>query len=191
LLVPDRLLAPGPGEPYCVIIQIMTSKTPKLLGGLAFPPLEPLSAAPAGGSASRSQGNKNKGLWAGLSGAGIEKLRRVASILSPWPTRHLRQQAAGAGRLRWHCGTTAGQVLAVGRASFQAPPASPRSYTGGAALCRCRNRPYHGTAGVRGSRHPGATIAATPVKAVEFRNASVHQILSPERCACGCGVVCW
>jgi hypothetical protein len=53
----------------------MASRRAKLLHGRAFPAMEAVSAAPAGGSASRSRASNNKGLPAGLSGAGIEGLR--------------------------------------------------------------------------------------------------------------------
>ena len=54
----------------------MASRESKLLYVLAFPALEAVAAAPAGGSASRSRANKNKGLRAGLSGAGMERWSR-------------------------------------------------------------------------------------------------------------------
>jgi hypothetical protein len=91
LLVPDRLLAPGPGEPYCVLIQIMASKEVKLLPQLAFSAVEPLFPAPAGGSASRSRASRDNGLPARLSGGGMEKWRLAGSIPPaprghPWPS---------------------------------------------------------------------------------------------------------
>ena len=54
---------------------------PKLLQGRAFPAMEPVSAAPAGGSASRSRASQDKGLPVRLSGAGMEKWRRRAPAL--------------------------------------------------------------------------------------------------------------
>ena len=46
-----------------------------MLFQLHFPPMEPVSAARVGGSASRSRASRGKGLPARLSGAGIEGLR--------------------------------------------------------------------------------------------------------------------
>src|SRR5215208_1481329 len=59
----------------------MASKAPKLLEGLAFPAMEPLSLPPAGGSASRSRASQDKGLPGRLSGAGLEILRRYPPAL--------------------------------------------------------------------------------------------------------------
>jgi hypothetical protein len=61
----------------------MTSKQPKPLRWLAFPLMEPVSAVPAKGSASRSRASQDKGLRAGLSGAGMEKWRLNASAAQP------------------------------------------------------------------------------------------------------------
>jgi hypothetical protein len=54
----------------------MASKGAKLLLRLPFPTMEPVSEAPAGGSASRSLASQDKGLLVRLSGAGMEKLSR-------------------------------------------------------------------------------------------------------------------
>jgi hypothetical protein len=61
----------------------MASKEAKMLPWMPFLAMEPVSAAPAGGSASRSRASKGKGLPAGLSGAGMEKLRLSNSTAQP------------------------------------------------------------------------------------------------------------
>jgi hypothetical protein len=61
----------------------MTSTRAKLLQGQDFPAMEALSLPPADGSASRSRVSQDKGLRAGLSGAGMEKWRLNASAAQP------------------------------------------------------------------------------------------------------------
>jgi hypothetical protein len=68
----------------------MASRRAKLLHGRAFPAMEAVSAAPAGGSASRSRASNNKGLRARLSGAGMESLNQRAPAL-----QHRRGQGWG------------------------------------------------------------------------------------------------
>ena len=59
----------------------MASRGAKLLLERAFPAMEAASAAPAGGSASRSRASKGKDLRVRLSGAGMEMLSRQTPAL--------------------------------------------------------------------------------------------------------------
>ena len=67
----------------------MGSRRAKLLARLAFLPMEALSPAPGGASASRSRASNGKSLPVRLSGGGMEKLIRQAPALQreakmPW-----------------------------------------------------------------------------------------------------------
>ena len=117
------------------------------------------------------------------AGPGLRQAYRRRRPRGPRAT--LGSELRARGRLRWHCGATVGQALAVGRASSSGPVClSPIPTQAGSFFGPCRWWPVPSS--MRRTNHPGLALCISPAPSPARTN--VRAILQADAMTTNCHI---